>query len=1456
MHWLNIIRFHKDVMEKAAENVFALPVWRHDDIRWTCLDNDPIQELTGEWSIPVTSIRSTPFLQAVSGVQTQNIYIGGACYVESRRTHGGEGWIPEFWIPLVYKEVTIERQEDRLVVAPKETGWSISPQVLGRCGNINEDAAAVLQLAVAQLNDAIGDQGEGIPLAQRVRNVVFQDTEMVFPIGATINNGDVPQNVQRPTSWVLFCPPQQVGGVNIHLMRDYKNMEEQLDNGGSPGGMQILEGGHPLNVMPEVHNFMSPLPLTKSQRRAVAAVVNTDNPLTVISGPPGTGKSQVVAAILADCWKKGKSILFTSTNNTAVDVVKERVDDLFKFPMVVRSGNPGATNLPIDTVEKLTAMSDELARMNAADPLDQEAMNARLNALQNERSAYIDLLESEIPQRILEERQVARDAFEQYRKIHEELTTQTEGFRDGLTPLDPFKDSVETMQRTVEAHRQWIANYTVVFAPECDAAASKREQAERAIADSHSQLTDQLANLGCEPNSNEQTPVLQPTMTNDLFNWKSNLLDHIKEYERLVEKKPIWLAEFDRYTNASEARESHERLARLAEQIRTDCDRQTMDMAAAQSVEKNLDNALFQLETSSIPVKPYQRDTFSAWKECYVRFRQLSITVFDKMFFHLPVNQTKNLKLLRDLLSKEANLLDQLPAMFWPPALKKVDDIYSRDRLLPLVEKVLDYVRCLESHENQAQMRIGIQRRHREICENAGVVDIAALTLRDAPPDCEQYLAWAKMADFQADIAQRATVAWENRERTERVLGHLAEDLRSWVKLRNANPILAVNALLPSQTGQLLNVFLTETNGRTNDNLQAIKQTIQVVDAWNELRDRLVRLWTTYEAIRQDNEVLKGIPTHEKIQKRWFDEFPEDVKRLWPPFDLSRPVDADAWSAKLNALQQNVDTYAEFYQGERQGRLDEAEGHKNEALERLHELVIKVPDEQLRNKVRVAIELELEHGTNPDVPLDAMLTTLDPQAIGNKLRDCDRQILEIWLEMAKREWHQRCREMNTGESLTALTHAYQGVRNGFLDPAHYDAFRQALPTATCWVSSALSSMSIPRLPSLFDIVMIDEASQCTITNILPFLYRAKRVVVIGDKWQLPPIPSITESQEEELAQKHELTDFEAQRFAHHGANEWSVYAAGEAALPCGGSAVLMLLDHFRCQPSIISFSNRHIYRKALNLRKYPTDQATLPCAPGINVVDVPDGFANKGAGGKSWVNQIEAQAVVETLRKMLTNANGTKEIGVITAFKGQAMLLQSLLHAEANDHSILIDTVHAFQGNERDIIIYSPTVSENMPNGTRDFVDAEPNLINVAVTRAKEAFCFVGNVEFCKSLNGYLGKLASYCEEIQTMRDGGSPAEVELYGWMMMREWADHVRSQWMIPGVDQSLDFFISINGRQVSIEVDGAVAHHGRQGTDQARDAVLRAIGIIPLRFSAEKVMKMPFNVIKQIEDAINTQ
>ncbi|HYW45581.1 MAG TPA: AAA domain-containing protein [Bryobacteraceae bacterium] len=122
-------------------------------------------------------------------------------------------------------------------------------------------------------------------------------------------------------------------GLEIEL-RKLMQLDEEAVRDTALG--QWLRGESIETPPTEDRPILEVLPLNTEQRQAV--VQGLGAPLTVVTGPPGTGKSQVVTSLLANmAWQEG-SVLFSSKNNHAVDVVESRVNDLGPFPLLLRLG--------------------------------------------------------------------------------------------------------------------------------------------------------------------------------------------------------------------------------------------------------------------------------------------------------------------------------------------------------------------------------------------------------------------------------------------------------------------------------------------------------------------------------------------------------------------------------------------------------------------------------------------------------------------------------------------------------------------------------------------------------------------------------------------------------------------------------------------------------------------------------------------------------------------------------------------------------------------------------------------------------------------------------------------------------------------------------------------------------------------------------------------------------------
>ncbi|MFI9427685.1 AAA domain-containing protein [Streptomyces achromogenes] len=303
---------------------------------------------------------------------------------------------------------------------------------------------------------------------------------------------------------------------------------------------------------------------------------------------------------------------------------------------------------------------------------------------------------------------------------------------------------------------------------------------------------------------------------------------------------------------------------------------------------------------------------------------------------------------------------------------------------------------------------------------------------------------------------------------------------------------------------------------------------------------------------------------------------------------------------------------------------------------------------------------------------------------------------------------------------------------------------------------AVSTHSVGRLelaPKLFDLVVIDEASQCSIPSVLPLLFRARRALIIGDPMQLGHIPGVSPQQEKQARTRAGLSaaQLEHRRLAYH------VYSSYHAAEQHGDGA-LLLDEHYRCHPRIADVVNGHCYGGRLRVltdvrRQVPGHDpvGAADPAPVLGWVDVPSGESARGGDGRSWRNTAEAEAVRRVVDGLLAGLAPDATVGVVTPFRAQK---EALARMWRDDDRVRVGTVHTFQGGQRDVMVLSPVAAPNTPPRTTHWVASQVNLWNVAVTRAKSQLITVGGLAFWQEQSGLPALLAARSAPLGAGGDG------------------------------------------------------------------------------------------------------
>jgi very-short-patch-repair endonuclease len=419
---------------------------------------------------------------------------------------------------------------------------------------------------------------------------------------------------------------------------------------------------------------------------------------------------------------------------------------------------------------------------------------------------------------------------------------------------------------------------------------------------------------------------------------------------------------------------------------------------------------------------------------------------------------------------------------------------------------------------------------------------------------------------------------------------------------------------------------------------------------------------------------------------------------------------------------------------------------------------------------------------------------------------------------------------------------------------YFKLFPSLTGVLSCWAVTSLSTRGrVPLEPGFFDLVIIDEASQCDIASALPLLFRAKAAVIIGDPKQLRHISAIHPRRDRELLQKHALAD----GFANWAYSENSVF---DLASPLAGQDdIIMLRDHHRSHADIIEFSNQHFYEGRLRIAtKYDRLRRPALNEPTVRWVDVQGLVTRPGTGA---LNEVEARAVVNEVERLGIQQGYKGTVGVVTPFRAQANRIRDLVNAHPQASillaqlDLLIDTVHKFQGDERDVMIFSPVVSKNIPDGALGFLKKTGNLFNVAITRARAALVVVGDTTAAKASGvSYLEHFANYveyCGQKSREQSGGlakssRPDFPYVPKPELVSEWERaFYRQLWNaglrpIPQYAEEkflLDFALFVGHRKLNIEVDGERYHRDWNGEllrrDQLRNMRMIELGWDVMRF-----------------------
>jgi len=316
------------------------------------------------------------------------------------------------------------------------------------------------------------------------------------------------------------------------------------------------------------------------------------------------------------------------------------------------------------------------------------------------------------------------------------------------------------------------------------------------------------------------------------------------------------------------------------------------------------------------------------------------------------------------------------------------------------------------------------------------------------------------------------------------------------------------------------------------------------------------------------------------------------------------------------------------------------------------------------------------------------------------------------------------------------------IQNSLLEKEDFKPLLAAFP---CWCTTTYAiSNSLPLKPAMFDVAIIDEASQCDIASCIPILFRAKKAIIVGDDKQLPHLSFLEKAKEQSFLSQYNIDDrYQLMwRFRDNSMFDLANYYS---------TTPVLLDEHFRSPAPIIEFSSKEFYGGKIKIMSPNINTGNT-----VELKIIKDGKVDHDATR----NVPECEEIIKTIQELIiqdrdNNTSGVPvSIGVISPFRAQVDLIKkALLKVFDTDtilkHGIDVGTAHTFQGDERDIMLLSWTFASNSHPQSLMFAQ-KPNLFNVAITRARHRLINFVSTEVNNLPEGLLRDYLEYVKRVNS----------------------------------------------------------------------------------------------------------
>ncbi|MBW1253710.1 DEAD/DEAH box helicase [Pantoea allii] len=312
--------------------------------------------------------------------------------------------------------------------------------------------------------------------------------------------------------------------------------------------------------------------------------------------------------------------------------------------------------------------------------------------------------------------------------------------------------------------------------------------------------------------------------------------------------------------------------------------------------------------------------------------------------------------------------------------------------------------------------------------------------------------------------------------------------------------------------------------------------------------------------------------------------------------------------------------------------------------------------------------------------------------------------------------------------------AFQSSAHRELLPDLWSSLFMVVPTVSTTFAS-IRTMFGDLPPESIGWLLVDEAGQAVPQAAVGAIMRAKRTIVVGDPLQIPPVVSLPEKLNAEICKFFDIDHIEwsaptasTQTLADQASRFKSTFVMDVGDREVG----LPLLVHRRCQNPMFDVSNSIAYAGQMVHAVGPRRPGPIGSVLGRSRwIDV------NGDAETKWCPD-EGDTVVRLLKDMAASGITNPDVFIITPFKIVEQNMRRRLDSETDllrAFGVKLDewcrdrvgTIHTFQGREADTVILLLGAPKTSQQRARQWAASPPNIINVAVSRAKQNLYVVGS---------------------------------------------------------------------------------------------------------------------------------